>query len=124
MILVDTSVWFDHLRTGDATLARALESNQVCSRPLVIGELPCGNLRARQRVLDLLAALPRVAAADEDEVLFFIGRHRLMGRGIGYVDAHLLAATAMQPGSRLWTRDKRLYAVAAEMELVWLEPAH
>lgn len=124
MILVDTSVWVDHLRAGDAGLVGVLESNRACVHPFVIGELACGNLKARRQVLDLLGALPRVAVADDAEVLFFIDRHQLMGRRIGFVDVHLLAATAMQAGTRLWTRDKRLHGVAIELGVACLESAH
>lgn len=113
MILVDTSIWIDHLRGGNAALAAALEGNRVCIHDFVIGELACGNLRKRREVLDLLQSLPRLAAAGAQEVLYFIERQELMGRGIGYVDAHLLAAAALH-GAPLWTSDKRLHAIAEE----------
>ncbi len=116
-ILVDTSVWVDHLRSGDEALAGLLEGGRVLMHPWVLGELACGNLRQRERVLGLLRSLPRAAAALDDEVLFFIDRHRLMGRGIGYVDAHLLAAVALHGGARLLTRDRRLRALAGELGL-------
>lgn len=108
MILVDTSVWVDHFRVGDRELARLLERNQVRMHPFVVGELACGNLSRRHEVLGLLRGLPPVPVADQDEVLLLIERHRLMGRGIGFVDAHLLAATLLSHATRLWTRDKRL----------------
>ena len=92
MILVDTSVWIDHLRKGDRGLAALLTASGVLMHPFVIGELACGNLRKRDEVLALLKDLPRVAVASDDEVLFFIERNALMGRGLGYVDVHLLAA--------------------------------
>ncbi len=117
MILVDTSVWIDHLRTGDAGLAALLNGSLVLMHPFVLGELACGNLHNRDEVLGLLRNLPRVTVATDDEVLFFIERHRLMGRGIGYVDAHLLAAVALAASARLWTRDKRLRRVAEELSL-------
>jgi predicted nucleic acid-binding protein len=120
MILLDTSVWVDHLRRGDSLVVKVLESGQVAVHSFVIGELACGNLKARARVVDLLQALPRLAMATDDEVLYFIERHKLMGRGIGYVDAHLLAASAIG-GSLLWTRDKRLRAIATELEVAYLE---
>ena len=120
MILLDTSVWVDHLRGGDSLVVKVLESGQVAVHSFVIGELACGNLKARARVVDLLQALPRLAMATDDEVLYFIERHKLMGRGIGYVDAHLLAASAIG-GSLLWTRDKRLRAIATELEVAYLE---
>ncbi|WP_275096321.1 type II toxin-antitoxin system VapC family toxin [Sedimenticola hydrogenitrophicus] len=112
MILVDTSVWVDHLRSGDDGLATLLNSGQVLMHPFVLGELACGNLRQRTELLSLLKNLPQAAVAREEEVLFYIERHELMGRGIGYVDAHLMAAVALDGGARLWTRDKRLHMLA------------
>jgi hypothetical protein len=118
MILVDTSVWVEHLRFGDRRLAGLLDSAQVLTHPFVVGELACGNLRNRSDVLSLLQRLPQTPAADDAEVLFFIERHRLMGRGIGYIDVHLLAATALADPARLWTRDKRLVGIATDLKLV------
>lgn len=117
MILVDTSVWIDHLRAGDAELAALLNGSQVLMHPFVLGELACGNLRNRTEVLALLKGLPRAALATDEEVLFFIERHALMGRGIGYVDAHLLAAVTLGGVTRLWTGDKRLRTVADALAL-------
>ncbi|MCA1788814.1 MAG: type II toxin-antitoxin system VapC family toxin [Thioalkalivibrio sp.] len=117
MILVDTSVWVDHLRAGDAALRERLNRSQVLMHPFVIGELACGNLRNRGEVLQLLKALPQATVASEEEVLFFIERNALMGRGIGYVDAHLLAAVALGGSTHLWTRDKRLQSVATALHL-------
>ena len=122
-MLVDTSVWIDHLRHGDSELAAALEAGQVDMHPFVVGELACGNLRARTDVLGLLLALPPVAVATDNEVLFFIDEHELMGRGIGYVDAHLLASARLG-GVMLWTRDKRLHATAAELGLAHAATQH
>ena len=112
MILVDTSVWIDHLRGGDERLVTLLNSGQVLMHPFVIGELACGNLRNRKEVLTLLKDLPKAPIATDNEVLFFIERHALMGRGIGYVDAHFLAAATLNESPRLWTRDKRLRTTA------------
>ena len=120
MILLDTSVWVDHLRRGDSLVVQVLESGQAAAHAFVIGELACGNLKSRVRVIDLLEALPQLAMAMDEEVLFFIERHELMGRGIGYVDAHLLAAASIS-GSLLWTRDKRLRGIAAELGVAYLE---
>lgn len=117
MILVDTSVWVDHLRSGDKTLATLLDNSQVFMHPFVLGELACGNLHKRDEVLSLLKDLPRVTVTTDEEVLFFIERHALMGRGIGYVDAHLLASVILNGPTRLWTRDKHLYAVADSLGL-------
>ena len=124
MILLDTSVWIDHLRRGDARVASVLETGLVLSHPFVIGELACGQLKSRAEILGLLAALPQARVAQEQEVLFFIERHGLMGRGIGYIDAHLLTATALTEGARLWTRDKRLDSLAGELEIAYVKPAH
>ncbi len=112
MILVDTSVWVDHLRKGDRGLAELLTASSVLMHPFVTGELACGNLRKREQILVLLKNLPHAAIATDDEVLFFIERHTLMGRGLGYVDVHLLASIALHGTARLWTRDKRLRAAA------------
>jgi len=118
VILVDTTVWVDHLRADDAQLSALLLSNQVLMHSFVIGELACGNLRNRVELLTLLTDLPQAPVASDAEVLFFIERHRLMGRGIGYIDAHLLAATALgDAGTSLWTRDQRLAALAGELQL-------
>ena len=119
MILVDTSVWVDHLRDGDVQLSALLDSRRVLMHPFVVGELACGNLSNRAEVLALLGQLPSAAVATDEETLFFIERHELMGRGIGYVDAHLLAAVSLDAGTQLWTRDKRLLAVANTMKLTY-----
>jgi predicted nucleic acid-binding protein len=105
MILVDTSVWVDHLRKGEQGLAALLTASNVLMHPFVVGELACGNLHQRKEVLALLRDLPRAAIATDDEVLLFIEQHTLMGRGLGYIDAHLLASVALQGTARLWTRD-------------------
>lgn len=119
MILVDTSVWVSHLRDHDRRLTALLQSNQVWIHPMVVGELACGNLRNRKGVLTLLGNLPQVATATHEEVLLFIERHRLMGSGIGYVDAHLLAAAVFSEPVRLWTQDLRLKNVAAELSVAY-----
>jgi hypothetical protein len=119
MILVDTSVWIDHLRSGDEDLVGLLNSAQVLSHPFVVGELACGNLRNRVEVLTLLRELPQVTVATDAEVLYFIEQHGLTGRGIGYIDAHLLAAVSLATPARFWTRDKRLAAVAVDLGLAY-----
>lgn len=115
MILVDTSIWIDHLRASDERLARLLDAGQVLAHPFVIGELALGNLRNRDAVLGALQDLPQVNVATESEVLRFIEQKGLFGLGIGYIDAHLLAAVLLTPGSLLWTRDKRLLAASAQL---------
>ncbi|AHE97462.1 type II toxin-antitoxin system VapC family toxin [Thioalkalivibrio paradoxus] len=121
MILVDTSVWVDHLRAGDAVLVELLNDSQVLMHPFVLGELACGNLRNRGEVLRLLQHLPQAIVASDQEVLFFIERNALMGQGIGYVDAHLLAAVTLGGSTQLWTRDQRLRSVAEALKLAYGE---
>jgi predicted nucleic acid-binding protein len=116
MMLVDSSVWVDHLRAGDAKLASLLTEGQVLIHPFVMGELALGSLRKREALLQLLADLPQAVVASENEVLDFIKRYALFGLGIGYVDAHLLAAARLN-SVRLWTRDKRLAEVAMTLGL-------
>ena len=117
MILIDTSVWIDHLRSGNSILVRLLNTGQVLAHPFVIGELALGNLRQRQLIRDTLGDLPRTFVASDQEVLHFIGQHRLFESGIGYVDTHLLAAAQLTRGTAFWTRDKRLHAVAERLGL-------
>jgi predicted nucleic acid-binding protein len=117
VILVDTSVWIDHLRWKDARLAQHLERGEVLMHPFVIGELACGNLRNRRELLSLWADLPPAPTGTDEETLAFIERHKLMGIGLGYVDIHLLAATALSGTARLWTRDRPLSATAARLNL-------
>ncbi len=117
MILADTSVWIDHLRAGDRDLAVLLTATRIMMHPFVLGEMACGNLANRAELLKLLADLPEVSVATDPETLFFIERQSLMGQGIGYIDAHLLAAVSLSPPARLWTRDKRLEKVAAGLNL-------
>lgn len=118
MILVDTSIWIDHLRQGDAMLTDLLQSGQVLAHDFVIGELALGNLQQRRDILSALKGLPQAVKAQDDEVLHFIEQQNLNGLGIGYVDAHLLAATRLMPGTRLWTRDKRLQGAAKRLGVV------
>ena len=117
MILVDTSVWIDHLRKSEPALMAALEAGQVLIHPFVVGELACGNLNNRVELFSLLHDLPPAPVATDAEALGFIDRHELMGRGIGYLDVQLLASVALAGSARLWTRDKRLGAVADSLKL-------
>jgi predicted nucleic acid-binding protein len=114
LILVDTSVWVDHLRHGDAELVELLEANGVLMHPFVVGEIACGSLADRALTLELLQHLPIAVVAEADEILGYIERQNLHGKGIGYGDVHLLASAAIA-GIKLWTRDKRLRAVALEL---------
>ncbi|MGE0210890.1 MAG: type II toxin-antitoxin system VapC family toxin [Parvibaculaceae bacterium] len=108
MILADTSVWIEHLRSGNAMLAKRLDRGAIWIHPFIAGEIALGNLRDRATVLEALDSLPAVTVATDREVRHFIETEFLAGRGIGYVDAHLLAAVRLTPGCRLWTRDRRL----------------
>ena len=119
MILVDTSVWVDHLRGVDTELATELERGAVLMHPFVVGEIACGSLGDRAAILELLQDLPAAVTADSAEVLGFIERHGLHGKGIGYVDVHLLASVALTAASRLWTRDKRLHAAAQDLGMAY-----
>ena len=114
-VLVDTSVWVDFLRSGDQQLAELLTRNRVLMHPMIMGELACGNLRNRQLLLKLWSSLDTLTLATHEEVLYFIEHQRLMGRGIGYVDAHLLASAVLTADVRLWTRDKCLENVASSL---------
>jgi predicted nucleic acid-binding protein len=122
VILADTSVWVDHLRASDKTLVALLETGMVLAHPFVIGELALGNLRQREIVLTALADLPHAGVATDAEVLHFIERHALFGRGIGYIDAHLLAAVQLTAGTELWTNDTRLHGVAVQLGLAIMLP--
>lgn len=115
MILVDTSVWVDHLGRGDPIMAALLDADQVVMHPFVSGEIALGHLNPREEILAELDAFLTVPVADPDEVAAVIERHALFGTGIGYVDAHLLASMLLAPGARLWTRDKRLHAAAERL---------
>jgi hypothetical protein len=124
LILVYTSVWVDHLRRGDPGLVRLLERSAVVMHPFVLGEIACGSLRDRRSLLELLHDLPAAVTATDDEAMTFIERHRLYGKGIGYVDVHLLAAVALTGGTQLWTRDQRLRQAAASLGCAHSETSH
>ncbi len=117
MILVDTSIWVDHLRQRDEILDGLLSDQEVLIHPFVIGELAMGNFRQREAILDDLRELPLATVAMDHELLDFVQTGALFGVGIGFVDAHLLASARLTPEARLWTRDKRLDAAARRMSL-------
>ncbi|MBI5321614.1 PIN domain-containing protein [Bradyrhizobium sp.] len=116
-VLADTSIWIDHFRRSDARLGEFLERGDVVMHPFVIGELLLGHVPRIAEMIDDLGRLPKAIVAGTDEVLEFIARQKLPGKGIGYVDAHLLAAAALTPEAGVWTRDKRLLAVAQSLAL-------
>lgn len=115
MILVDTSVWIDHLRNGNAVLVELLEQNCVVMHPLVLGELACGNLKKRNQFLQLWQNLDSLREINHKEALFFIEQNGLMGKGVGYIGIHLLASVILDASSQLWTQDKRLAKTASEL---------
>lgn len=116
MILVDTSVWIDHLRRGNAQLNDLLQNGEVMCHPCVIGELACGNLRNREELLSLWHALPEAPTVEPHEVLALLEGHDLYGLGLGWVDVHLLAAARIG-GVALLTLDRRLATVASRLRL-------
>ncbi len=117
MTLVDTPIWIEHFRRSGAWLLRLLTSGSVLGHAFVTGEVACGHMPDRSARLRLLQELPQARVAEPDEVLVFVERHELAGAGIGYVDAHLLAAAALTPPARLWSGDRRLAAAAARLDL-------
>ena len=114
MVLVDSSVWVGHFRAGDSDLEILLNEGRVVCHPFIIGELACGNLKNRSEILSLLCSLPMATQAEHEEVLQFIESNRLMGKGIGYIDAHLLAS-AVLTAIPFWTLDKKLREVALKL---------
>jgi hypothetical protein len=118
MVLVDTSVWVSHLRKGEAKLARLLNDSCVICHPFIIGELACGNLRNRSEILSLLQALPMAIQAEHEEVLQFIENRRLMGKGLGYIDIHLIASAVLTEVP-LWTFDERLKEISESLGLAF-----
>lgn len=119
MVLVDTSVWIDHLRGNDPLLTSLLLQNCVLSHPFVRGELALGNLRQRDTILAALDNLPQAPLVFADEINYFIEKHSLYGLGIGLIDAHLLASTQLIGNARIWTRDKHLLSVAISQNLAY-----
>lgn len=115
MILADTSVWIDHLRTSNATLRALLNQGRVLTHPFIIGELACGYIRNRPAILGLLDSLQTAVVATDAEALALIERHALPGKGLGYIDVHLLVS-AQLTAAKLWTLDKRLAKVTKSIE--------
>jgi predicted nucleic acid-binding protein len=116
MVIVDTSIWVEHLRIGNTHLEELLLDAEVMCHEFIIGELACGNLKNRNEILSLLQSLPHSPTIDHQEFLYFIDKHRLMGRGAGFVDIHLLAS-AQITNLPIWTADKRLKKTAEELQL-------
>ncbi len=112
MILVDTSVWIDHVRASDAVLNSLLQDFAVVSHAMVIGEIAMGTMKNRGAMMELMRGLPTTSIATHDEVLGFVERRELYGKDLSFVDAHILTSVALTPGTLLWTKDKRLAAAA------------
>ncbi len=117
MILVDTSIWIEHLRKGHASLQHLLMEGAVLGHPWVVGELALGHLSRRREVLGLLSRLPAATVVTPDEVVRFIEHHQLIGLGVGFVDVALLAATQITPDASFWTGDRRLAEAASRLGL-------
>ena len=100
VVLVDTSVWIDHLRKEDPVLQDLLEAGQVVIHPFIVGELACGNLKNRKEILEFLQNLPRAPSSTEEDVLFFIEHRGISGKGIGYLDAHRLSSVSLSEMDR------------------------
>ena len=118
MVIVDTSIWINHLRKGDKHLEKLLLDAEVVCHPFVIGELACGNLKNRNEIISLLQSLPHSPTVDHQEFLYFIDKHPLMGKGIGFVDVHLLASAQLAK-LPIWTADSKLRTVSNELELLY-----
>lgn len=114
MVLVDTSIWVSHLRESHPRMVSLLNDGDVVCHPFIIGELSCGNLTNRSEILSLLDSLPMVDQVEHEEVLQFVESNDLMGRGLGYVDVHLLAS-AVLCGASIWTLDRKLRTVSSEL---------
>ena len=121
MILADTSVWIDHLRHDCPPLSALLDQNQVVMHPLVLGELACGNLQNRTQLLRLWQSLASLPEVNHKETLYFIEGNKLMGKGVGYIDVQLLASVTINADTQLWTKDRRLAAIARELGYAWNE---
>ena len=118
MILVDTSLWVDHLRKSNSALSRILEKGEVLTHPFVIGELACGNLKRRAQILGLMELIPMSTLAEHDEVMRLVELRNLYGKGIGWIDAHLVAS-ALLSDATLWTLDNRLRQIAVQIGLAY-----
>jgi len=116
LVLVDTSVWVDHLREGNARLEAVLNEGTVVCHPFIVGEIACGTIRNRIEILSLLQSLPMGETAEQNEVLQFIEHNQLAGKGLSYVDVHLLASAALT-GVPLWTLDRKLKQASLKLRV-------
>lgn len=125
MVLIDSSVWVDFLKSGGQPhLAQLLALQQVLMHEMVLGEVAMGSKHQRENALELLPFLPMALVADHLEVMALVDRHHLYGRGVGYVDMHLLTAAVLLPGTLLWTHDKRLHAAASQLGVAFTKKLH
>ena len=124
MILADTSIWIDYYRVADADFGSLLLSSEVLTHPHVIGEIALGGLKLLSPEMRMLMGLPQAWVASDDEVLRLIEREKIGGSGVGYVDCHLLASARLTPDARLWTHDRKLYALAARLGVARSMTAH
>lgn len=113
MVLVDTSIWIDHFHFSNKGLKKLLLTSQVCIHPYVVGELSCGNISNRKEILILLRALPRIDAVLDEEVNMMIEDKKLYGKGLGFIDVHLLASAIIHHVT-IWTGDKYLHGISEE----------
>ena len=119
MILPDTAIWIDHIHGKDAQLEFLLRCDRVLVHPFVIGEIALGSMKRYDAVIEAMTILRAAPVAADEDVRFMINQHAIMGTGIGYVDAHILASAKLVPGSSIWTRNKRLNAVAQRLGVAW-----
>jgi predicted nucleic acid-binding protein len=119
MILVDTSIWVDHMAKPPPIMSGLLLKENVLMHPFVLGEVAMGHIHKRNLVLGTLSVFETARIAREEEVLDFLSTHKLYGRGIGYIDVHLLTSVKLTPGTLLWTRDKRLLAAASGLGIAY-----
>lgn len=125
MVLIDSSVWVDFLQSGhEPQLVQLLGLQEVLMHEMVLGEVAMGSEDQRKNALQLLPLLPMAQVADHGEVMALVDRHRLYGRGVGYVDVHLLATAVLEPGTLVWTRDKRLRAAAEQLGVAFTPVLH
>ena len=124
MVLVDTSVWIDHIRCNDPRLFHLLGNNEVLYHPFIYGEVAMGSLADRRSILRDIRRLPSAKVAKHDEVMSLVEDFSLFGLGIGYIDAHLLASALLMPGARIWTRDKRLAELTARLSLDFMSSSN
>jgi predicted nucleic acid-binding protein len=119
MILPDTAIWTDHIHGKDKQLEFLLRGDRVLVHPFVIGEIALASMKRHDAIIEAMTILRAAPVATDEDVRFMIKQHTIMGTGLGYVDAHILASARLVPGSSIWTRDKRLKAVAQRMGVAW-----